>query len=179
MTFIGIDIGTTSVCGVKFEFGDRKLDAVTHRNSASLNSPHEWEKIQDPDKLLSLVLEILKDFYLSYEHVYGIGITGEMHGILYVDENGNSAGPLYTWEDKRGDQIFQEGQSYAGYLSDITGYNVASGFGLVTHFYNLKNGLVPKKAHRLCTIMDYIVMKLSGRKTPLIDYTNSSQSGFF
>ena len=32
--------------------------------------------------------------------ITSIGITGQMHGILYVDESGRGLSPLYTWQDR-------------------------------------------------------------------------------
>ncbi len=179
MTFLGIDIGTTSVCGGVFNSENRKFETVTLKNNAHVSTSHSWEKIQDPDKLMALVSDIISTFSVRYPRFGGIGITGQMHGILYTDDQGNALSPLYTWEDTRGHLPVQEGLSYAGFLSDVTGYKASSGFGLVTHFYNLKNRLVPEKAYRICTIMDYVVMKLSGRKLPLIDPTNAASLGFF
>jgi sedoheptulokinase len=179
MTFVGIDIGTTSVCGLAFNTQNRKSVVITQENDTYVSSSHEWEKIQDPDKLVSIALKIIKTFSDNYGPIGGIGITGQMHGILYTDKKGNAISRLFTWEDKRGDQIFHEGKSYASFLSEITGYRAASGFGLVTHFYNILNRSVPEGASKICTIMDYLVMKLSGKEFPMTDYTNASGLGIF
>lgn len=179
MKFVGIDIGTTTVCGIVFNMRNRKIDTVTLRNNASLHSSNPWEKTQDPDKLMCLVLDILKIFSDKYVKIAGIGFTGQMHGILYTDKNGNAVSPLFTWEDKRGNLHLANGQSYVSYLTSNSGYNLASGYGLVTHFYNLRNKLVPEGAVSLCTIMDYMVMKLVGKNLPVIDATNAASLGFF
>lgn len=106
---------------------------------------------------------MVREFQSQYKDIKGIGITGQMHGIVYTDIQGNAVSPLYTWQDGRGNLNYRENQSYAAYLSDITGCPVATGYGLVTHFYNVQNRLVPTNATKLCTIMDYAVMKLSGK----------------
>lgn len=59
------------------------------------------------------------------------------------------------------------------------GYPVATGYGLVTHFHNLANGLVPAGAARLCTVMDYAAMRLAGRRSPLTDFSNAAALGLF
>ena len=46
--------------------------------------------------------------------------------------------------------------SYAKELSEITGYAMATGFGLTTHYYNTKHGLIPEEAVSFCTIPDYV-----------------------
>ena len=179
MYFVGIDIGTSSVCGVVYNKVTNELFSLTRENDAAMVSACGWEKMQDTDRIIGIVTDILNSFLSKYPDIKGIGITGQMHGMLYVDAGGSAVSPLYTWQDGRGNCIFKEGKTYAGYLSERSGYPLASGYGLVTHFYNKENGLVPDSAVKLCTIMDYAVMWLSGRKAPLIDYTNGASLGLF
>ena len=102
-----------------------------------------------------------------------------MHGILYLDKAGNALSPLMNWQDGRGDQHFKDNQSYAKVLSDITGYPMATGYGLTTHFYNLQTGLVPENATKICTIHDYAAMKLAGLSTPVTHSSNAASFGLF
>lgn len=179
MHFIGIDIGTTSICGIVYNSSTHHTASVTLANESTIVSGTSWEKMQDPEWIIARVLEIVQKFELQYSDIKGIGITGQMHGIVYVDNNGEAVSALYTWQDERGNLIYDNNITYAEFLSDYSGYNLSTGFGLVTHFYNIKNAIVPAAAVKLCTIMDYAVMKLSGRTTPLMDYTNAAGLGFF
>jgi len=179
MHFIGIDIGTSSICGVAYHYADKKIESITKGNYTSLDTSRVWEKIQDPTKIIEIVLDIITEFSAKYPDIKGIGITGQMHGVLYTDEKGNAVSPLYTWQDSRANQIYKDGKTYVEYLSAKTGHTLATGFGLVTHFYNLDRQLVPECAVKLCTIMDYAVMKLTGRTMPLMDYSNGASLGFF
>ena len=72
---------------------------------------------------------------LQQEHpdIGGIGVTGQMHGILYLDELGRAVSPLYTWQDQRGAERLTQ-QTYAERLSELTGYTLSTGYGVVTHF---------------------------------------------
>ena len=179
MHFIGIDIGTSSICGVAYHYTGNKIESVTKSNNTSVTTSDTWEKIQDPVKIIDIVFSMMAEFSAKYSDIKGIGFTGQMHGILYVDEKGEAVSPLYTWQDGRGNQPYIDGKTCSEYLSAKTGYSLATGFGLVTHFYNREHGLVPDRAVKLCTIMDYAVMKLTGRTTPLIDYSNGASLGFF
>ena len=179
MHFIGIDIGTSSVCGVVYDLATGQTETVTRENSTNLAPSQPWESIQDAARIVTLAREVVDECRAKHPDVKGIGVTGQMHGIVYIDGEGNAVSPLYTWQDRRGNLLYRGAQTYAEYLSTKTGCQVATGYGLVTHFYNLKNGLVPAGAVRVCTIMDYVVMKLAGRKTPLMDYTNAAGLGFF
>lgn len=177
--FIGIDIGTSTICGVIYDNESKKMRSIVKENASKLETINEWEDLQDPQIILSIVQEILNEFIKEYENIKGIGITGQMHGILYVDKHGNSISPFYTWQDGRGNLIYNNDQSYSDYLANATGYYIPAGYGLATHFYNLKNGITPEISFKLCTIMDYIVMKLTAGNIPVTDNSNAASLGFF
>ncbi|MDR2472737.1 MAG: hypothetical protein LBD53_04110 [Tannerella sp.] len=179
MYYIGIDIGTSSICGIVYDAVNKTYDSVTKQNTAHILSPLAWERIQNPSIIMDIVNEIICLFTAQYPDIKAIGVTGQMHGILYIDEHGNALTPLYTWQDGRGSQLFINNLTYSQYLTELTNYRTATGYGLVTHFYNQKNNLVPCNAVKLCTIMDYAVMKLSKTASPIIDYTNGAALGFF
>ena len=168
---IGIDIGTTSICGVVIdtETGEM-LHSVTKNSNAFLEGTASWEKIQSVEKINTIATEIL-DSLLSEETAV-IGVTGQMHGIVYVDENGACLSPLYTWQDGRGNQPFGD-TTYAEFLGS------SSGYGHVTDFYNRQNNLVPEQARTFCTIQDYFVMQLCGRTEPMVHITDAASFGLF
>ena len=56
---------------------------------------------------------------------------------------------------------------------------MATGFGMTTHFYNHVNQLIPSDAAYLCTIPDYIAMRLANRKTPLIHQSMAASLGMY
>ncbi|MRN54902.1 sedoheptulokinase [Paenibacillus monticola] len=181
MKFIGIDIGTTTITGLVYDL-ERKT--ILHSNTAdNLVSSHlsseEWERQQDPDEIFLQVEDILNNLIAWEPEVLGIGLTGQMHGIVYVDLKGKHVSPLYTWQDGRGSLAMEDSHSYADYLSEHSGYTVAPGYGLVTHFYNLRNGLVPASAVSFCTIADYVALRLTGTVVPLIDPTQAAGMGCY
>ena len=171
MKAIGIDIGTTSVCGVVID-AEKGLvvSSCTKNSNAFLKGCAEWEKIQSVDKIISLALEILES--LINEEVAVIGVTGQMHGIVYVDANGDAVGPLYTWQDSRGNLPYK-GTTYAKYLNSFSGY------GNVTDFYNRENAIRPENAVCYCTIHDYFVMKLCSLKKPLMHSSDAASFGCY
>ncbi|MBW7892335.1 MAG: hypothetical protein H3C48_15185 [Chitinophagaceae bacterium] len=179
MEFVGIDIGTSSICGVLYNPSTREIKSRRVDNTTAIVSEYNWEKIQDAGQIVSIVMDIVNGFVTNYPDIGGIGVTGQMHGILYIGEEGRSVSPLYTWQDYRGNLIYQNLETYAQYLSNKSAYPLSPGFGLVTHYYNIVNGLVPADASKLCTIMDYVVMKLTGNTAPITDDTNGAGLGFF
>ena len=178
MKLLGLDIGTTTVSAVVVENG-KVLSALTLKNGAFLPSANTWEKIQDPAYIRATACQAVQSLLEQHPDVARIGITGQMHGIVYLDAAGQPVSPLYTWQDGRGDQKTQTAETYAAALSRITGYPVATGYGLVTHYYNLKNGIVPDTAVVFSTIHDYIAMHLAGLTTPVTEAGDAASFGLF
>lgn len=179
MYTVGIDIGTSTICGVVCDPAGTCLRTITRINDTSLASPNPWERVQDPDAIVAIVEEMLAELFRDYPDIRSVGVTGQMHGMLYVDGAGRAASPLYTWQDGRGNLPYRDGRSYAEHLSACGGRRAATGWGLVTHFYNLRNNRVPAGAVKLCTVMDYAVMRLTGNTSPVMDATNGASLGFF
>ena len=171
MKAIGIDIGTTSVCGVVIDTASGAvLRSCTKNSEAFLLGCAPWEKIQSVNTILAVAIGILDD--LIADDVAVIGVTGQMHGIVYVDEDGMAVSPLYTWQDERGNLPYRD-TTYAKHLNSCAGY------GNVTDFYNRQNGLRPAQAVTYCTIHDYFVMRLCGRKVPLIHASDAASFGCY
>ena len=146
------------------------VKSCTETSNAFITTQNPWEKIQDTDKIIALAMEILESFAEFPAAV--IGLTGQMHGIVYVNDQGKAVSPLYTWQDSRGSLPY-EGTTYAEHLGSFAGY------GNVTDFYNKVNGLRPADAVAHCTIMDYLGMVLCGLKSPKIHTTNAASLGCF
>ena len=171
MKAIGIDLGTTSICGVVIDtVSGEVLKSETVNSNAFIPKNNDWEKVQN----VSIIIEKAKSIVDSFvdDEVAVIGITGQMHGILYYNENGEAVSELYTWQDGRGNLPYKD-TTYAAYLSS------ASGYGNVTDFYNRVNGLVPENAVGYCTVHDYLAMPLTGRKTPLVHTSDAASFGCF
>ncbi len=178
MKLLGLDIGTTTVSAVVVDNG-AVIASRTLDNGAFLPTPHPWEKIQDVNAIRSAAFSAVEELLGLHPEVSAIGITGQMHGIVYLDGKNQPVSPLYIWQDGRGELPHETGLSYSAWLRQETGYAVATGYGLVTHYYNLKNGLVPETAVTFCTIHDYIAMLLCGNDGPLTDASDAASLGFF
>lgn len=179
MKHLGIDIGTTTICGAVISEDGRFVDSVTEDNRSFIEHEDAWARLQAPETIIETVLGIVERLIDRYPDIASIGVTGQMHGVLYVDRDGRSVSPLFTWQDARGDLPYREGQSYADYACDVSGYRMASGYGLLTHFYNSVNRLIPQEAVTLCTIGDYAVMRLCGRLSPILHTSNAASIGCF
>ena len=163
MYAIGIDIGTTTICAIVLDCDNAvAVKSLTVPNGTYIKGK-EFESIQNPQAILDKILILVDDLCQAYAPVKVIGLSCQMHGIVYVDRSGNAAGPLYTWQDGRGDLKAPSSMSYVEELKNRTGSDsLATGFGAVTHYYNTLNRLVPKGAVGFCTIGDFIGMRLTG-----------------
>ena len=178
-TLIGLDIGTTSISAVAVESSTGALlRSVTVPNDGVLPSPDGVSRLQDPARIVKTALALKESLAAAFYPVAAIGVTGQMHGILYLDRVGRAVSPLYTWQDGRGNLPYGD-STYAARLSARSGYALASGFGLVTHFINREQGLVPAEAAAFCTIQDYLAMLLARRAAPLLHASNAASFGCF
>lgn len=180
MKSIGIDIGTTTV---SFAVTDRDTLTVIRKytiaNDSFIRTEHPWERIQDTDVILSRIRPVLNEIFDTYRDVSAIGITSQMHGIVYTDSCGHAVSPLYTWQDGRSVLPEFGGRSICRILSEDADIKIAPGYGLTTHLYNTRKGLVPADAVSFCTIGDYLGMSLTGRKAPLVHISQAAGMGMF
>lgn len=180
MKTIGLDIGTTTICAIVIDASDGKvLRSVTLPNDTFLTDVKPFEKIQDPEKILSKAMTLVEELLGEFDDVASIGVTGQMHGLMYINEKGESLSGLYIWQDASANEIYKDGKTYAQYLTELTGYKMASGFGGSTYFYHTINNMVPESATKICTIHDYVAMKLASLNTPIMHTSDAASYGLF
>lgn len=180
MKAVGLDIGTTTICAVVVETGTGTiLQTRTVPNDTAIKSPYPFERLQDPARILEKAFRILEELITPSDSIDCVGVTGQMHGIVYLDDNGDAVSPLYYWQDESGNEPYSDSMSFAEFLSKKTGFKMASGFGGTTYFYHARNGQVPSGAVKFCTIHDYVAMKLCGRKEPLVHSSDAASFGLF
>ena len=101
MKIMGIDIGTTTVSVVMTDTETGKLLAKeTVEHNSFLRSSKPEQKLQDPERIYEIVRELLIKQQKENGLPDGIGFTGQMHGMLYVDASGKA---LYLAGWKRRD----------------------------------------------------------------------------
>ena len=124
MKIMGIDIGTTTVSIVLTDTETGKLLArETVEHNSFLQSSRPEQKIQDPGQIYEIVRELLAKMQGEHGLPDGIGFTGQMHGMLYVDASGMAVSPLYTRQDGSGEIPLEDGRTCVeilSLLSDLT-----------------------------------------------------------
>ena len=177
MKAIGIDIGTTSISAVVVDTESKSvLQTITVPNAARIPGGEPWERLQDADLILDTAHDILKRLSSVWGPVDAIGLDGQMHGMVYLNQAGKAVSPLYTWQDGRGDLPYGD-STYAEALSHETGYALRSGYGITTHFWNVVHHNVPNDATSFCSIADYVALRLCGKTAPVMHLSNAASFG--
>ena len=164
-TYIGIDLGTS---GVKLLLMDREgniLRKVTKEYGISFPNPG-WSE-QDPrdwyNSSLSGIRELLDG--MDPSSVNGIGIGGQMHGLVILDENDEVIRPAILWNDGRTVLETQYLNNTVGEdkIAEWTGNITFAGFTAPKILWVYNNE--PENFRRIRRIMlpkDYLVFRLTG-----------------
>lgn len=100
---VGIDIGTTAARGVGVDDTGRVIAAATAPYPLLTPRP-QWTE-QDPAtwwRAAQVVLaDVVKGVSARHGRVAGIGLTGQMHGSVFLDAAGEVIRPALLWNDQR------------------------------------------------------------------------------
>lgn len=177
MNILGIDIGTTTITCLLLNTDKKSVIKSCTLKNDSFIAGEAFERLQDPQTIINTVKAAVKEVCADASPD-AVGVTGQMHGILYLDKDNTPCSPLMIWQDERGNEIYKDTKTYAEYLTEATGIKAATGFGLTTHFYNIKNNKVPQNAVSLSTIHDYLVSVLTNEKV-VTHSSDAASLGFF
>ncbi|MFI5273078.1 MAG: xylulokinase, partial [Ktedonobacterales bacterium] len=100
--FLGIDLGTTSLKVLAAGEDGRVLAVGSCRQPLARPRPG-WAE-QAPGDWWAALAEALHDLRthgVSLDALAGIGLTGQMHGLVVLDRHGESLGTCQTWADRR------------------------------------------------------------------------------
>lgn len=176
---VGLDIGTTSISATVISISQKsQVEVYSLKNTSRIAAGEgfsEFAAEQVVDKAEHLIKHILN----TYADVKTIGITGQMHGVLYIDKGGKAVSNLINWQDGRGNMPLPSGKKCIDELFELTGVRAATGYGFATHFYNAAWGLIPAAAHSFCSIMDYVAMRLCGKESPIIHNSVAASFSLF
>lgn len=180
MKAIGIDIGTTSISAVVMDAGSSAVErSWTIANPGFLAAEHPWERVQDPKAVVRAAKDLLDGILNQTPEAGVIGLTGQMHGIVYLDGEGGALGPLITWQDGRGNAPVFDGRSACEAVAERFGVKAYAGYGMISHLYNLRAGRVPEGARSVATIMDCLGAALTGAKRPTLHSSSAASLGLY
>ncbi len=165
--FIGVDSSTTATKallmdaqGAVVAIGRSEYDFETPRPLWSEQSPHLWW-----DATVVAIKEALEQAGVSGEDVGGIGMTGQMHGLVLLDADSEVLRPSILWNDQRTQAECDEIRDRVGpsELIAITGNDALTGFTApkILWVRNHEPEVFARAAHVLLP-KDYVRFRLTG-----------------
>ena len=101
--FLGIDIGTSGTKTLAVKEDGTILASATFEYP--LNSPKPGWSEQEPvdwwDASVKSIQKVMKGARLKAADVAGIGLSGQMHGSVFLNRGGNVIRPALLWNDQR------------------------------------------------------------------------------
>ncbi len=178
--YLGLDIGTTSISLIVIDIENgRTLHTESKQHKSRILNDEADTYLLESGKLLGIALKLVDSALDQYPGIEGIGVAGQMHGVLIVDKDGNAVSPVYTWLDMRSARPGPSGGSYVSELEAISGIAIPPGYGGAT-LYNLsKVDAIPNDSESFCTATDFIAMKLAGQKRPELAPSLAHSLGYF
>ncbi len=170
MQYIGIDLGTSSVKLLLMQKDGMVLSSVSKdypvsypKSGWSEQNPEDWLR-----QTLAGLMELLATEPAEKSQIRGIGIGGQMHGLVVLDEKDQVIRPAILWNDGRTDRETEFLNTEIGKkrLSEYTGNIAFAGFTAPKILWMKKHE--PERFETICKIMlpkDYLVYMLTGAFT--------------
>jgi len=141
MYYIGIDIGTSSVKALLIDSGGRVIKTSVPEYSFQTPKPL-WAEA-DPLDWWEATQQAIKELLLKVQssEIAGIGLTGQMHGMVAMNKEGSVLRPCIMWNDQRSHLECDEITERVGQkkILSITGNPVLPGFTAPKILWTQKN----------------------------------------
>ena len=183
MYFLGIDTSTTSSKALLIDEQGNVVAVAAQPHT--LQTPRPLWSEQDPrewwEAVSASIRSVLEKAGTSGEGVGAIGLTGQMHGLVLLDEAGNVLRPAILWNDQRTQSQCDEIHQIVGKekFIQITGNVALTGFTAPKILWvkenepetyaNAKHVLLPKDYIRYKLTGEFAMDKADGAGTVLFD----------
>src|SRR5690606_29173019 len=165
---IGVDLGTSAVKillvnqqGEVVHSVSKSYALIQEKTGYSEQNPHDWVT-----QTTSGLLELLSGFDGTAEDIEGISFSGQMHGLVLLDENNEVLRPAILWNDTRTTAECQQIYDVIGQekLLEITKNPALEGFTLPKILWVQKHEpALFKKVKSFVLPKDYLRYKLTGK----------------
>jgi xylulokinase len=156
---VGIDVGTTGVKGVAI--GPDGSVLARAESGYALSTPRPGWAEQDPGDWLRATEEVLAQL----GRADGIGLSGQMHGLVALDSHGEVLRPAILWNDQRTAAECREIEQRLGLerVISLTGNRALPGFTAPKLLWlRAHEPEVYAKIARIALPKDYVRMRLCG-----------------
>lgn len=181
--FIGIDSSTTATKALLMDAAGEVVGVASHGYTFETPQPLWSEQHPDLwwDATAKSIRDVVVDAGIDASEVKGIGLTGQMHGLVLLDENGEVLRPSILWNDQRTGAQCDEIRNRLGKerLIQITGNDALTGFTAPKILWVQDNEpdvwaktrtiLLPKDFVRYKLTGEYAIDKAGGAGTLLFD----------
>jgi xylulokinase len=165
--FLGLDVSTT---GAKALLINEKGGVVGSATTPlTLSTPRPLWSEQDPREwwsgMVSSIRQVLQQANVAGSDVAAIGLTGQMHGLVLLDEHGEVLRPAILWNDQRTGAQCDEMRARLGreHLIQVTGNDALTGFTAPKILWVQQNEPdVFARARHILLPKDYIRYRLTG-----------------
>ena len=129
---LGIDISTTGAKALLIDAKGKVISSAT--TPFTLSTPHPLWSEQDPHAwwrgAVESIHQALSQAKVSGESIVAVGLTGQMHGLVCLDERDRILRPAILWNDQRTAAECEEITSRVGFerLLKISGNKALTGF---------------------------------------------------
>src|SRR5687768_710808 len=168
MYFLGIDTSTTSSKALLID--DKGKVIAVASSPHTLQTPRPLWSEQDPrewwEAVSASIRSVLEKAGISAESIGAVGLTGQMHGLVLLDETGQVLRPAILWNDQRTQSQCDEIHQIIGRekFIQITGNVALTGFTAPKILWVRENQAdVYAKARHVLLPKDYIRYKLTGK----------------
>jgi xylulokinase len=178
-SLLGIDIGTSSTKTVLIDVSGRLLAKA--QSEYEIDSPNAGWAEQHPETWWAAVRRtvsaVIAESGIPPSEIAGIGLSGQMHGTVLLDENRALLRPAVIWADRRSQKQCQAMSELLGKerLRELAGNSLSPGFMAATLLWLRENE--PEMFSRIATVFlpkDYVGFRLTG--TLGTDVTDASSS---
>ena len=169
MWFLGMDIGTGGTRAVLVNEQGRVVSSASEEH-APFRTPHPGWAEQDPEDWWRAALAAIRAALASApeprEPIAGVGLTGQMHGAVFLDKDGKVLRPSLIWCDTRTQPQCDWLTKEIGYdrLIELTCNPALPNFTLTKLLWVKEHEpeIYAKTAHILCP-KDYVRFRLTGK----------------
>ena len=164
---IGIDVATTGVKALLINENGEVMATANTDHPLSTPKPL-WSEQEAADwwkGAVASLRQVLKKTGIEGRAVAAVGLTGQMHGLTLLDEQGEVLRPAILWNDQRtGTQCDEIRQRMGrGRFIEITGNDALTGFTAPKILWVRENEpQVYARARHILLPKDYVRFKLTG-----------------
>lgn len=164
---LGIDVSTTATKALLIDEKGRVVAVAT--STYPLSTPRPLWAEQDPElwwkATQQSISEVLDSQQVDPEAIAGVGLTGQMHGLVLLDARGEVLRPAILWNDQRAAAECDQMRETLGLarLVEITGNDAFPGFTAPKLLWVRQHEPeLYQQIHQILLPKDYVRFRLTG-----------------